>query len=681
MVNILHGSGSNFRFGESVSLSEDVLAVGAPGYSNNSGSVYVFRNLSVPASGSFVWNLEALLTSSAAGPLDYYGADLEVSSGKMIIGNRKVNGPGYGSLFTSSLYFSSSYYSNGYVSSSAYTSSVSASWGEFRVFTKNLDPGDLDLTSPFTSMEVTESIDQFGRKVSLDGDNLAICCYNDKGYIISSAIKALGAVYFYNYAYDTDCNGFDFTFRNKTFGDRSIVLNSNFARSISLRGETAAVGYVPDQLQYSASYNNGLVFENFNYVGSNATDVTGLLGRVSIYDFDSKDITWDISNTFRRNKQAGLPSYVYGYSVALSDAISGSTFLAVGAPTFTYAASGSTAYNLITISGSFYSPATNYTSLVSGSISGSAFIYNLDNYEVNPKIGNVFYKNGQVIITHPGSDYQNIMNLTGSVGFNLDYQGTHTIYEHEYLLSITPGDFNFSTNPTALLNQKPLFDVNQDGVFDFKDVDLILRFLNRQKYYTILDEDDNGIVLNQDTLEDESWWNSDILQTESEDVLLLEALFVANQAVSTDLSGGLLTDQIYQYIKTSLADTMILDIDGNGTIDARDGAFILNYWLGTLTDARILQLIDDNSTRVYFKDIKNYIETYTGILNGFIINPLFHEYLTSSSYDPTGSYLAPVVTTIGLYDTNNELVVVGKMGRPTKNLLDWPINIVVRFDT
>ena len=700
LVGTLVGSGSNYRFGESVSISNDLLVVGAPGANNNTGSVYVYRNLSNVDTGSFVWNLEATLTSTQAGPSDFFGADLEVSNERLVVGNRKVNGPGYVSVFTSSFVESSSLYATTpylFYSSSYHTSSISASWGEMRAFRRNSDPGDLNLHSPYTALEVSESVDYFGSKVSIDGDNMAVCCFSDKSFLISGTVHSLGAVYFYNYGYDLDCHIYDFTFRNKTFGDRSFAVNNNFARSISLRGGTAAIGYLPDQLQYSASLSasimddptGSLLIEHFTYVGSSAADVNGILGRVSIYDFDSKNITWGISNTIKRNKQANLPSYVFGYSVALSDAISGSTFLAVGAPTFTYAVSGSNASALITATGSaystqtgsFYSPYSAYTSWVSGSISGSMFVYNLDNYEENPKIGNVFYKNGEVTITHPGRDYQNIMFNTGSTGFNLDFQGTHTIFEHEYLVSITPGDFNFSTNPTALLNQAALFDVNQDGIFDFKDVDLILRFLNRQRYYTIVDEDDNAIVLNQDTLEDESWWNADILQTESEDVLLLEALFVANQTVATDLSGGILTDAIYQYIKKNLADTMILDIDKNGVIDERDGAFLLSYWLGTLSDARISQLLDTNSKRIYFKDIKNYIETYTGVLNGFIINPLFHEYLISSSYDPTGSYLAPVITTIGLYDEHNELAIIGKLGRPIKNLLDWPVNIIVRFDT
>ena len=679
-VGTLIGSGSGYRFGEAVSLSGDVLAIGSPGENNNSGSVYIFRNASLPSTGSFVWNLEAVLTSSLQGSEDYFGAELEASDGRVVVGNRKVNGPGFAALFTSSMFFSSSYTSSAYHTSSFYTASVYGEWTEFRTFVKNTDVGDLDLNSPFTSLEVPTTLDGFGRKVSIDGDNMAICCYNDRSFIISSVTHSLGAAYFYNYGYDKDCHSYDFAFRNKTYGDRSFATNNNFARSVSLRGAKAAIGYSADQTQYSASLVGGnLLFEHLTYAGSSSSDVNEVLGRVSIYELDLKNIYWSMLNTIKRNKEVSLPSYAFGYSVSITDVVSGSTFLAVGAPVFV-SASNVTTYDYIVASGSYY-PNTASVSIVSGSISGSIYVHNLDHYESNPKIGNVFYKNGELTITHPGRDYQGIMVNTGSTGFTLHYQGTQTIFEHEYLVSVSPGDFNFSTNPTALFNQKALFDVNQDGIFDFKDVDLILRFLNKQRYYTIIDEDDNAIVLNRDTLKDESWWNADILQTETEDVLLLEALFVANQTTSTDLSGGVLTEEIYNYIKTNLADTMILDVDGDGSLDTRDGAFILDYWLGTLTDKRILELVDNSSTRIYFKDIKKYIETYTGILNGFIINPQFHEYLSSSSYDPTGSYLAPVITSIGLYDQSNQLAAIGKLGRPIKNLLDWPINIIVRFDT
>ena len=59
----------------------------------------------------------------------------------------------------------------------------------------------------------------------------------------------------------------------------------------------------------------------------------------------------------------------------------------------------------------------------------------------------------------------------------------------------------------------------------------------------------------------------------------------------------------------------------------------------------------------------------------------FDEYEYSSSFDPTGSYLAPYITTIGLYDENYDMVAVAKVPSKPKSLPDYPVNFVVRFDT
>jgi hypothetical protein len=59
----------------------------------------------------------------------------------------------------------------------------------------------------------------------------------------------------------------------------------------------------------------------------------------------------------------------------------------------------------------------------------------------------------------------------------------------------------------------------------------------------------------------------------------------------------------------------------------------------------------------------------------------FDEYEYSSSLDPTGSYLAPYITTVGLYDDNMDLVAVAKIPSKPKSTPDYPVNIVVRFDT
>jgi hypothetical protein len=59
----------------------------------------------------------------------------------------------------------------------------------------------------------------------------------------------------------------------------------------------------------------------------------------------------------------------------------------------------------------------------------------------------------------------------------------------------------------------------------------------------------------------------------------------------------------------------------------------------------------------------------------------FGDYEFSSSVDPTGSYLAPYITTIGLYDDELNMVAVAKLPQPIKSLPEYPVNFIVRFDT
>jgi hypothetical protein len=78
--------------------------------------------------------------------------------------------------------------------------------------------------------------------------------------------------------------------------------------------------------------------------------------------------------------------------------------------------------------------------------------------------------------------------------------------------------------------------------------------------------------------------------------------------------------------------------------------------------------------------INSYTQSYTS-LRSAKINPLFNEYDVSASIDPTGSYLAPFITTIGLYDNELNMVAVAKLARPMKSLPDYPLNFIIRFDT
>ncbi len=59
----------------------------------------------------------------------------------------------------------------------------------------------------------------------------------------------------------------------------------------------------------------------------------------------------------------------------------------------------------------------------------------------------------------------------------------------------------------------------------------------------------------------------------------------------------------------------------------------------------------------------------------------FDDYMNLATTDRTGSFLAPYITTIGLYDDQLNMVAVAKLPVPIKSLPDYPVNFIIRFDT
>ena len=67
--------------------------------------------------------------------------------------------------------------------------------------------------------------------------------------------------------------------------------------------------------------------------------------------------------------------------------------------------------------------------------------------------GNVFYKNGQAVVSSPLPKYNSGSGVFGNT-FDLTYRGTHTLYENEILVRVPKDTFNVTMNPTATF--KPL---------------------------------------------------------------------------------------------------------------------------------------------------------------------------------------------------------------------------------
>ena len=62
--------------------------------------------------------------------------------------------------------------------------------------------------------------------------------------------------------------------------------------------------------------------------------------------------------------------------------------------------------------------------------------------------GNVFYRNGELVVSSPMPKYNIGAGAFGNT-FNVSYKGTHTIYENEVLIRVPKDQHNVSMNPTA----------------------------------------------------------------------------------------------------------------------------------------------------------------------------------------------------------------------------------------
>ena len=81
-------------------------------------------------------------------------------------------------------------------------------------------------------------------------------------------------------------------------------------------------------------------------------------------------------------------------------------------------------------------------------------------YQTNV-FGNVFYRNGQVVMSSPMPKYHDVL-FTGSAAspneFKTTFKGQHTIYENEVMVRIPKNAFNVSVNPSAVF--RPASGVN-----------------------------------------------------------------------------------------------------------------------------------------------------------------------------------------------------------------------------
>jgi hypothetical protein len=235
----------------------------------------------------------------------------------------------------------------------------------------------------------------------------------------------------------------------------------------------------------------------------------------------------------------------------------------------------------------------------------------------------------------------------------MEYQSQISLHEKQYICTIEPGEFNVSTNPTSLTASLFDYGVINTKTFDFDNLDIILRYIN---YRISIDGS-------------EKWWNNFVGGN------IDESIFNFYSSSYFNYEENRLTEALK--VKCSSLD---FDVNGDGIANSQDGSVIWKYFIQDFTINNYQNYTNQRSNRKNYDDMFSFLNKKTGKFSTSTIKTDFFSYNLSSSYDPTGSYLAPYITTVGLY-SGAELVAIAKLAAPIKNTGEIPINIVIKWDT
>ena len=99
-------------------------------------------------------------------------------------------------------------------------------------------------------------------------------------------------------------------------------------------------------------------------------------------------------------------------------------------------------------SSNFLSGSLSQINIFNKALSNTQILKHYSSSNGSPYIGNVFYQNGFITVTHP-SYITALDNSTDGFINTLQFQGSHQIYEHEYQCTIEEHEFNNTSNISA----------------------------------------------------------------------------------------------------------------------------------------------------------------------------------------------------------------------------------------
>jgi hypothetical protein len=620
-------------FGWDVSKNDGWLAISSIYESGSKGAVFMYQQVGNNESS---WSLYQ--TISPPGDIlvgDGFGWSVDLNkatgsfTGSLVIGSSKVS------------------------QSRAYVYElVGGLWTSSFVLTpdnNSIQPLTFFPTYPYFSGSINTA-DSFGHDVAIFANTIVVGAPTDRFIYeyTGSSLYHQGAIYFFERCSDA---GRGYYLARKSYGNEKILKDNTLGWSVSICGDYAVAGCPKFYMTPSICYLRGTLYQQ-HYCGDPDEAINGqfvLFHKTTGSMPDTTGQDWEITNVYQTKKRLLHPHRAYGYATDICE-----NFITIGAPMLI---SGSNrimdlAPNTASFTGSVYDL---------GDLTGKAYIYNLKNFREEFYVGNVFYRNGKMVIMTSGSAFEGILqnDATGDeYEYDMNFKSKQVIFEKQIVCPIDPGEFNVSTNPTAVTISQSFYDLNNNGQFDFQDVDVLLRYM---KYKST---EASGYPITD--------WSSSIIGTNTD-----EEVTVYNMYSSSWTDTATLFSKSFSDINNTLV--VELDFNEDNKIDNNDMNILWKYFIYRLTQQNYETYVTPNSQKKYLSDIIDFLNARTIRGQAPQINTNFLNYSVQSKADPTGSFLAPYVTTVGLYN-GTELVAVAKLGSPIKITPDFPINIVVKMD-
>lgn len=627
-------------FGYSVAINDEWLAVSSIYELNQRGAVYMYKKNGGPFGNDASWSLSQVISGSSLpgiGSRDYFGHSIELN---------KATGSFTGSMIIGTLKSSASL---AYI----YEYTTGSGWALSNVLYPDLTPRQLafDEVYPQISGSYSSSrTDSFGYSVSIWGDTAMVGAPTDRIIFEYSGSLAYrqGAAYIFERCTDRN-KGYYLV--EKSYGNEKTIKDNKLGWSVDVWGNYAVAGCPKANINgMSLCYLRGSLFQQ-HFCGSD--EENDINGQFLLFQKNTSSIDWDLRNVYQVKKRFLNPYRSYGFDVNICE-----SFIAIGAP---MPISGSDrTVDMSSSSGSFTGSLNDV-----GEFSGKAYIYNLANLRDKFYVGNVFYRNGKIVVMTSGSAFDGLLlsNIPGEeYQYTINFKSKQTLYEKQIVCPVEPGEFNVSTNPTAIEFITSSFDVNKNGTFDFQDADVLLRYMRFKA--TENDVPDTN-------------WSSSLLVDPNTNLVIVEEESLYNFYSASYQNTDFLFSQSFSLINNNFFDD--LDFNQDNKIDRNDMSIMWKYFSKRLTQKNYETYITPNSEKKFLSEILDFIDARTKINEPKMIKSDFLDYKTLTKIDPTGSYLAPYVTSIGLYQ-DTELVAIAKLGSPIKLVPEFPINFIVKMD-